>query len=144
MKRTSAAVLVATLGVLAAARAWWPASPASGSEQVIRLTASKFVFTPNEIMLEKGVPAVIEITSLDRDHGFKVPELGIRADVKPGRTTRVRLVPERTGRFAFRCDVFCGTGHEDMDGEIVVVDPSARRAGRTPDEGGRPSARGRV
>jgi len=36
--------------------------------------------------------------------------------------TRVRIVPDRTGRFEFRCDVFCGSGHEDMAGEIVVVD----------------------
>ncbi len=123
MKRTSAAAVFAVLGVLAAGRTWGPAAKPAPSERTIRVTASKFQFTPNEITLRKGVPVVIEITSVDRDHGFKVPDLGIRADVKPGRTTRVRLVPDRVGRFAFRCDVFCGTGHEDMDGEIVVVDP---------------------
>jgi|SRR5437867_5402985 len=125
MKPTSVATIIALLGVLAMAGSWRHLASAkvpAGAEQVIHLTAKKFEYTPNEITLKKGVPVIVEITSLDRDHGFKVPELGIRADVKPGETTRVRMVPDRVGRFEFRCDVFCGSGHEDMAGEFVVVD----------------------
>ncbi len=125
MKRASGATIVVVLGLLGVAGGWRHRATAKGpdgAEQVIRLTAKKFEYTPNEITLKKGVPVVLEITSLDRDHGFKVPELGVRADVKPGETTRVSIVPDRTGRFEFRCDVFCGSGHEDMAGEIVVVD----------------------
>jgi len=86
------------------------------------MTAKKFEYSPNEITVKKGVPVVLEITSLDRDHGFKLREFGVRADIKPGATTRVRIVPTKTGRFPFQCDVFCGTGHEDMSGELIVVD----------------------
>ena len=50
------------------------------------------------------------------------PSSVLRADLKSGQVTRVRIVPDRTGTFEFRCDVFCGSGHEDMAGEIVVVD----------------------
>ncbi len=91
-------------------------------EPVISITAKKFSYTPPQIVLKKGVPVVLELTSLDRQHGFHLEELGIRADVKPGETTRVRLVPQKTGQFSFACDVFCGSGHEDMAGEIIVVD----------------------
>ena len=125
MKRISAAIVVALFGLLGFAVIWRHLASAkapAGAEQVIHLTAKKFEYTPNEITLKKGVPVTIEITSLDRDHGFKVPELGVRADVKPGETTRVRIVPDRIGRFEFRCDVFCGSGHEDMAGEFIVVD----------------------
>ena len=124
MKRASVASIIA-LGILAVAGGWRPLASAkvpAAAEQVIHLTARKFEYRPNEITLKKGVPVVVEITSLDRDHGFKVPELGIRADVKSGETTRVRIVPDRTGRFEFRCDVFCGSGHEDMAGEFIVTD----------------------
>jgi|SRR5579862_3283954 len=125
MTRTRVATVISLLGLLALAADWHRLANAKvpgGSEEVIHLTAKKFEYTPNEITLKKGVPVIVEITSLDRDHGFKVPELGIRADVKPGETTRVRIVPDRIGRFEFRCDVFCGSGHEDMAGEFVVVD----------------------
>ena len=124
MKRTSVAAIV-LLGLLGMVGGWCHLARAkvpANAEQVIHLTAKKFEYTPNEITLKKGVPVVLEISSLDRDHGFKVPELGVRADVKPGETTRVRIVPDRAGRFEFHCDVFCGSGHEDMAGEIVVVD----------------------
>ena len=73
-------------------------------------------------VLKKGDPVVLELTSQDREHGFRQEELGIRVDVKPGETARVRLVPQQTGSFAFACDVFCGSGHEEMAGEIAVVD----------------------
>lgn len=111
-----AALLSASVAVLA------PGTTHSAQEQVIRVTAKKFEYSPDEITVKKGVPLVLEITSLDRDHGFKLPEFGVRADIKPGATTRVRFVPNKTGRFPFRCDVFCGGGHEDMSGELIVVD----------------------
>ena len=117
---------VATALAIAALALGWPrlatAEVFPVAERVIHMTAKRFEYTPNEITVKKGVPVILEITSLDRDHGFKIPELGIRADVKPGETTRVRIVADHTGRFEFRCDVFCGSGHEDMAGELVVVD----------------------
>jgi cytochrome c oxidase subunit 2 len=123
--RPIGATIAAALGLLAFAFGGHRPATAEvspGAERVIHVTAKRFEYVPNEITIEKGVPVILEITSLDRDHGFKVPELGIRADVKPGETTRVRFVAERTGRFEFLCDVFCGSGHEDMAGELVVVD----------------------
>lgn len=70
--------------------------------------------------MKRGVPVVLELVSLDRTHGFDAPDLGLRSDIKPGEPTRLRFVPEKAGRFGFHCDVFCGSGHEDMTGEIVV------------------------
>ncbi len=114
---TMAVVTLIGLGALL------PPRPArSAQEQVIRITAKRFEYTPNQITVKKGVPVVLEITSLDRDHGFKLGEFGLRADVAPGQVTRVRIVPNKAGRFPFHCDVFCGSGHEDMSGELVVVD----------------------
>src|SRR6476660_8036937 len=98
------------------------ATPVSQEEQVIHITAKKFAYSPSEIILKKGVPVTLELTSLDRVHGFRLTDFGIRAEIKPGEVTRVRLVPQHTGRFAFSCDVFCGVNHEDMAAEIVVVD----------------------
>ncbi len=98
------------------------ATRAQGEEQVVHVTARKFAYEPSEITVRKGVPVVLEITSLDRDHGFRLDAFGVRAEVHPGEVTRVRLVPDRVGRFEFACNVFCGEGHEDMSGELVVVE----------------------
>jgi cytochrome c oxidase subunit 2 len=44
----------------------------------------------------------------------------VRADIDPDHVTRLDLLPQRVGKFEFHCDVFCGSGHEGMEGEIVV------------------------
>ena len=93
-----------------------------GNEAVIPMTVKRFEYSPREIRLKKGVPVVLEITSLDVPHGFNLPDFGVRADVVPGMPARVRLVPDKTGTFTFHCDVFCGSGHEDLDGTVVVSD----------------------
>ncbi|MBL6613568.1 MAG: cupredoxin domain-containing protein [Reyranella sp.] len=86
----------------------------------IRISAKKFEFTPNKVVAKRGQPLVLVLTSEDRIHGFKMPDFAIRTDIVPGQQTRVNLVPDKAGSFAFFCDVFCGDGHEDMDGTLVV------------------------
>ena len=115
---TVAAAFAAALAVCGVALSM-AANPAP---RVIHVTARKFQYTPRVITLKKGVPVVLELTSMDRLHGFNVPALGVRADVLPGRTARVNVVPQKTGTFPFHCDNFCGSGHPNMNGEIVVVD----------------------
>jgi len=93
---------------------------AEQQEQVIKMTAKRFEYSPKEITLKKGVPVVLEFTALDRLHGFECPELDIRADLLPGKVTRIRVLPQKTGSFSFHCNIFCGDGHEDMTGTIIV------------------------
>jgi cytochrome c oxidase subunit 2 len=106
--------------LLAGAAAAAAIAAAAPDEKVIAITAMKFEYLPGTINLKKGEPVILELSSLDRTHGFKVPDLGIRTDVLADTTVRVRVVPDKVGRFTFACDNFCGDGHEDMEGVIVV------------------------
>jgi cytochrome c oxidase subunit 2 len=90
------------------------------AEREIHITAKKFEFSPDTITLKKGEPVVLVLSSQDRRHGFNLRGIGIRADVTPGGVARVRFTPDKTGRFTFSCDVFCGEGHEDMTETMVV------------------------
>jgi cytochrome c oxidase subunit 2 len=92
----------------------------AAQEKVIQVTAEKFKFTPAVIELKLGETVVLELTTLDRKHGFQVPDLNIDENIEPGKVTHVRIVPAKAGTFLFHCDVFCGSGHEEMTGEIVV------------------------
>ena len=91
------------------------------ADTVVHMTAKKFEFSPQTITLKKGVPVVLEIESLDRKHGFQVKDFGIDEEISPDKPLRIRLVPDKAGTFEFHCDVFCGSGHEDMAGQIVVT-----------------------
>ncbi len=91
------------------------------AERVIPVRAYKFSYDPDEIVVKLNVPVVLELTSSDVPMGFNAADFGVRATIIPGQTSRVRFVPNKTGTFGFHCDVFCGDGHEEMDGTIKVV-----------------------
>jgi cytochrome c oxidase subunit II len=93
---------------------------AGDAKQVIQISAKKFEYTPNTIILKKGVPVVLELTSSDSMHGFNCPGLGIRSDIEPNKVNRLEFVPDNVGSFPFHCDNFCGSGHDRMTGTIVV------------------------
>jgi len=93
---------------------------AEPKEKVIKIVARRFTYTPNKLMLKKGVPVVLELTSADVLMGFSAPDFDTRADIIPGKVARVRLNPDKVGTFTFLCDIFCGSGHETMSGTIVV------------------------
>ncbi len=93
---------------------------AAQSPVEVRISARKFEFHPNKATVKLGQPMVLVLTTEDRIHGFKMPDFGIRVEVVPGQETRVSLTPGKTGSFTFLCDVFCGDGHDDMDGTLIV------------------------
>ena len=112
--RVGAAAAVLMLGSFGAYVAAQP------SERVIRISTKRFEFTPGHVTLKKGEPVVFELVAEDVVMGFNVSDFGVRTDVIPGKVMRVRFVPDRTGEFTFHCDIFCGTGHEDMAGSLTV------------------------
>lgn len=122
MKHLQKVVAVAVLAACVSLGTYLMAQSAEPKEKVIRITAKKFNYTPGEVKLKKGVPVILEFRTQDVLMGFNLPDFNARADIVPGKTTRLRLVPDKTGTFVFLCDVFCGSGHEEMNGKLVVVD----------------------
>jgi len=107
----AAALAAGAAGLIAAA----PAEP------VIRVTARRFVFLPNVLTLKLGAPATLEFTSADVVMGFSLPDFNVRTDIIPGQVSRLRFTPDKAGTFTFLCDIFCGDGHEGMNGTLHVV-----------------------
>ena len=116
-RRTLLAALAALAGGGALGAAW---RATADDPEVVRITARRFVFEPARVMLTRGRPVVIELVSLDRVHGFRVPGLGLRADAAPDEVHRLPLTPQEAGFFPMFCDVFCGDGHDEMEGSIEV------------------------
>jgi len=115
--------IAATIAVLAAGSlVTYVAAQAAPRAKVIKVVAKRFDYGPSHLTLKKGVPVVLELTTRDVFMGFNLPDFNVRADIVPEKVTRVTFVPDKTGTFTFLCDVFCGTGHEQMQGTITVVD----------------------
>jgi cytochrome c oxidase subunit II len=99
---------------------------AEESAQVVKITASKFHFTPDHITLVKGQPVTLQLTSTDSTHGFLLRALKIDTDIKPRAVVEKTVTPMTAGTFKVICDHYCGLGHSGMKMTVVVQDATAK------------------
>ena len=92
------------------------------SEEVkeIKITARQFQFEPSTIEVNKGDRVRLVVTSIDVPHGMAIPEYGINERLNPGTPVTIEFTAEKDGTFTTFCSVFCGAGHSNMKGKIVV------------------------
>ncbi|HLD71941.1 MAG TPA: cupredoxin domain-containing protein [Candidatus Peribacteraceae bacterium] len=97
-----------------------PRAPAIAKEKTIKMTAELWKFTPNIVRVKQGETITLEVTGVSGTHGFSVPGLGISETIIQGNTVSVTIPTDKTGTFAFSCSIQCGSGHNDMTGQIIV------------------------
>jgi cytochrome c oxidase subunit II len=105
------ALALGSVGVLASAKP---------KVRVIKVVAKKFEFVPGEIHVKQGETVTLQFTAPEVPMGFNLADFHLRTDIVPGKTASLQFTPDRTGSFTFLCDVFCGSGHEDMNGTLIV------------------------
>ncbi|MDO8425452.1 MAG: cupredoxin domain-containing protein [bacterium] len=88
--------------------------------RTIVVTAKKWAFEPAEIRITKGETVVLEVKSVDVDHGLLIPALNINEKLESGKTVRIELTPNEAGTFPMICNVYCGANHSSMRGTIIV------------------------
>jgi len=102
-----------TLTVYVVGKQWmWKVQHADGQREI------------NELHVPVGRAVKLIMTSEDVIHDFFVPAFRVKADVIPGRFTRIWFEPTKPGRYHLFCAEYCGTRHHGMRGEIVVMEPS--------------------
>ncbi len=85
-----------------------------------KMTAKKWEFIPDTITVNEGDTVKLEIESIDVTHGFGLSAFGINENLNAGETVNIEFVADKKGEFKFFCSVFCGSGHSQMDGKIIV------------------------
>jgi cytochrome c oxidase subunit 2 len=93
---------------------WWRVKYDSADGEPITLA--------NEIRLPVGEPVEFHLESADVIHSFWIPSLGGKVDMIPGRQTRLKLEPTRTGVFRGACAEYCGGSHALMLFFVVVTE----------------------
>ena len=112
--------VLAALGTVALAPAALLASRAFAAERVIPVVAKKFAFVPTEIRVRRGETVVLQLSAPEVPMGFNLADFKQRVDIVPGKVATLRVSADRAGSFVFLCDIFCGTGHEEMSGTLIV------------------------
>ena len=94
------------------------------SDRTIKVTAERYHFTPSKIKLKVGEAVVLVLTSLDTDHGFRIPHANINATIPPkGKgELRIRFRPTEKGKYWYESSVPSGAGYSLMRGVIKVHD----------------------
>ncbi len=82
----------------------------------------------NELHVPVGVNVKLTMTSQDVIHNLYVPDFRVKADVLPGRYTRLWFNATKTGRYRLFCAEYCGTNHSGMGGWVEVMEPAAYQA----------------
>jgi cytochrome c oxidase subunit 2 len=70
--------------------------------------------------LEKDKSYRIHISSLDYQHGFSLQPINVNLQILPQYETVMTLTPTTTGSFGIVCNEYCGIGHHQMLGKMIV------------------------
>ena len=78
---------------------------------------------PQTIIVQKGDKVRIVLTNIDdgNDHGFDLAAFGVNKVAKSLETITIEFVADNAGIFEFHCSVYCGTGHPQMTGQLIVL-----------------------
>lgn len=75
----------------------------------------------DELVLPKGVPVKLDITSLDVLHSLFIPAFRVKEDAVPGQDTMVWFIPEAEGVYDLFCTEYCGVEHSGMITKVRVI-----------------------
>jgi len=91
-----------------------------GPDRIIYLEARRFSFSPDTIRVKQGDKVKIIAKSTDVTHGFALEGFNMDNRIEPGKKNIIEFIADKKGEFMFRCSVYCGSGHKNMRGKLVV------------------------
>ena len=86
----------------------------------------------NELHVQKGKPYRFEITSLDVNHNFNVPDWTLLMDAVPGRINTLWNMFTEEGEYLIQCREYCGFSHYNMKAKLFVEPAVTPVAAETP------------
>jgi len=101
---------------------------AASAPRVITIVAKRSGFDPARVEVTEGERVRLVITSGDGVHGLEIKKFKVNKKIpRGGEAVTIEFVANAAGEFPIICSEYCGDGHEDMKGMLVVVAKSAAR-----------------
>jgi len=120
--RTSVVRLIA-VAVLVGAAAWTVNGAArQDAPREIDVVARRFAFEPARIEVAVGERVRLRVVSADGVHGLEIKKFKVKKEIPRGTTpVIIEFTASEAGEFPIFCSEYCGDGHEDMQGQLVVL-----------------------
>lgn len=80
----------------------------------IKISAKRWEYSPEIIEVKKGEKIKLTIDNIDTTHGIIIPDLDISGN------DEVIFSADEPGEYEFYCNTYCGGGHKDMAGTIII------------------------
>jgi cytochrome c oxidase subunit 2 len=90
-----------------------PKDPAGQDDVLIR---------SNEVHLPLDQPVKVLLRSKDVLHNFYIPQIRSKMDMVPGMVSYFWFTPTVIGKYEVLCAEYCGVGHYNMRGHMIVED----------------------
>ena len=95
---------------------------AQAEPRTIEVVAKRFTFEPARVEVTEGERVRLVVKSSDGVHGVEIKKFKVNKKIpRGGEPVTIEFVASATGEFAILCSEYCGDGHEDMKGMLVVV-----------------------
>jgi cytochrome c oxidase subunit II len=122
MSLTKHVLLCALLSSVAVPASQTASARQAAGPRVIDVVARRYAFEPAEIQVAVGEAVRLMVRSADGLHGIEIKQFKVKKELERGAApVAIDLKPDTAGRFPILCSEFCGEGHEDMTGALVVV-----------------------
>ena len=97
-------------------------SDAQGEPRTIEIVAKRFGFEPARVEVTEGERVKLLVKSADGVHGVEIKKFKVTKKVpRGGEPVTIEFVASAAGEFPILCSEYCGDGHEEMKGMLVVA-----------------------
>ena len=98
-----------------------PSSAQTAEPRVVEVLARRFAFEPSQIEATVGERLQLVIRSADGVHGVEIKKFKIKKEVpRGGEPVTIDFTATTEGSFPILCSEFCGNGHDDMKGMLII------------------------
>jgi cytochrome c oxidase subunit 2 len=100
----------------------------------VHMVAKMWAFDPPEVRLPPGAEVDFYLSALDVTHGMYIEHTNVNLMAVPGSVNAASARFDKEGVYSVICHEYCGTGHQNMMGKIIIakgtiVPPPAAPAG---------------
>lgn len=101
-------------------------------EYEVQYVAKMWAFEPAELEVPVGSKVDIFLSSLDVTHGFQIKFTNVNLMAVPGTVNYASVGFNTPGEYPIICHEYCGAGHQNMMGKIIVKPREASLAAAVP------------
>jgi cytochrome c oxidase subunit 2 len=100
---------------------------ALGEPREIPVVVQRFTFEPARIDVTEGERIRLVVSSGDGVHGLEIKKFRVNKKIpRGGEQVTIDFVASAPGEYPILCSEYCGNGHEEMRGTLVVAAKGSR------------------